>query len=385
MVGMFALALLVQHRDRLLVLRRVGIVSGMVALAGGFWLVRNAVESGSPFFPGGWVPIGARADVGSPLPRSDFPLVHYLFDGRIWREWILPDELRAFGWGGLVLLVGVLGVAVLAIVALRRGERDARPVAWAVAAALVLLAVYWVTPNTASGFEGKPAVIYYNARYLVPAAIPAAAALAWAATRLGRIGIAIDLLVAVAIVDDLRRAFDVPARDMALGAVAVALVAAAAWAVLRMRPGLRRAAAAAALLVLGVGGYEIETRYFDHRLQGVDATIDHYLSHSRAGERVAITEQWSVIPPSPVYALFGDRLHNHVKYVGRHDEGANEPYRDRAQFAAAIRRGDYDWLMVGRGLRPAGVTPAMRWAPGAGYAQVAQSERLALYRRVRRP
>jgi hypothetical protein len=81
--------------------------------------------------------------------------------------------------------------------------------------------------------------------------------------------------------------------------------------------------------------------------------------------------------------MFGKRLRNEVKYVGRHDQGANEPYRDPAQFAAAVRRGDYDWLMVGRGLRPAGVTPSMRWAAAAGYAQVAHSDRLALYRRVR--
>jgi hypothetical protein len=383
-VVLFAIALFGQHRDLPLVARRVGLVGGMVALAGGFWLVRNAVESGSPFFPGGWLPIGARADVGSPLPRSDFPLVHYLFDGRIWRDAILPDELRAFGWGGLLLLAGVLLAGVLVFALLRRGERAAQPVAWAVAAALLLLVVYWVTPNTASGFEGKPAVIYYNARYLVPALIPAAAALAWAATRLRRAGVVLGVLAAVAIADDLRRAFDVPARDMVIGALAVLLAAGAIWALTRVTFGLRLVGVAAAIVVVAVGGYELETRYFDNRLRGEDATIDRFLSDSRAGERVGITEQWSVIPPSPVYALFGERLHNDVAYVGVRKDGAWAPHRDPARFAADLRDGNYDWLMVGRGLRPAGVTPAMRWATAAGYTQVARSDRLALYRRLRR-
>jgi hypothetical protein len=139
------------------------------------------------------------------------------------------------------------------------------------------------------------------------------------------------------------------------------------------------------LALLAVGGYAIETRYYDNRLRGQDATIDRFLADSRPGERVAITEQWSVLPPSPVYALFGERLHNQVAYVGLHPDGARAPHRDPARFAADLRRGRYEWLMVGRGRRGGAVTPAMRWAPAAGYAQVARSDRLALYRRVGSP
>jgi hypothetical protein len=385
MIVLFAAALLAQRRAWRDVARRAGIVCGMVALAGGFWLVRNAVESGSPFFPGGWIPIGARADVGSPLPRADFPLVHYLFDGQVLRHIILPDELRAFGWGGLLLLVGVLAAGVLAVRTARRGEREAWPVAWAALAALVLFAVYWVTPNTASGFEGKPAVVYYNARYLVPAVVPAAAVLAWTAARLGRIGALIELLAAVAIADDLRRAFSIPAKDMVIGIVVVAVAAAALWVLWRATGALRLAGLAAGVLLIAVGGYALETRYFDHRLRGQDATIDRFIVDSRPGQRVALAEQWSVMQPSPVFPLFGDRMRNSVTYVGLHEEGARKPYRDPAQFEAAMRRGRYDWLMVGRGLRPGGVTPTMRWARAAGYAQVASSPRLALYRRLGAP
>jgi hypothetical protein len=385
----FAAALLLERLDRRAAARLVGAAVGTVALAGGFWLVRNAVESGSPFFPAGWLPIGARSDLGNPAPRTDFPLAHYLFDGRIWRDVILPDELRAFGGGGILLLAAAVVAAALATRAVRSGDRAGRPVLWALVVAAALAVVYVLTPNSASGFEGKPVLVYYSARYLVPAAIPAAAAMAWAATRAGRLGVAIDVLAAVAVADGLRRAFDLSRGHLAAGVVVVAVLGAALWGASRLRTMQRRrgfaltAAAAAALIV--AGGYALDRRFADHRLRGQDATLDYFLAHTRDGERVGLAEEWSVLPPAPVLAMFGDRLRNRVTYVGEHQEGVNKPYRDPARFATRLARDRYVWLMIGRGMRPPTVTPAMTWATANGYARVSQTDRLALYRRTARP
>jgi hypothetical protein len=289
-----------------------------------------------------------------------------------------------------VLALGLLAAFVVAVRAVRRGEREAWLVVWAVAAALLLVLVYAITPNTASGFEGNPVLVFYSARYLVPAALPAVAALGWLATRLGRWGLGFDALALAAVGDGLRRSFDFPAGDLVLGIAGVALLAAAAVALARVLRGaepphhtrrvrLGGAAAALALLAL-LTGYAVERSYSRDRFVGRDATIDRFLAETRDGDRVGITGSWSVTPPSPVHAMFGDRLRNEVDYVGEFSEGVNKPYATAAPFRAALRRGRYDWLMIGRGVRPEPTTPAMTWAAAAGYRLVAQTPRLALYR-----
>lgn len=386
MLVLFGVVVAVPRTGRKGSIRLLVIASAAVAGCGGFWLVRNVVKSGSPFFPAGWLPLGARSDVGNPAPRTDFPLAHYLFDGHLLRHVIVPDELRAFGAGGVLFLLGAVAAGGWAARCARRdpSDRGSRAVLWSVAVAAVLAALYVVTPNTASGYEGQPVLVYYSARYLVPAAIPAAAALAWLATRGGRAGLAIDLLAVVSIADGLRRAFDLTAGDMAVGALAVAALALLAWALVHAGHARRSRVAvsiAAMAAVVAVAGYVVQHRYADHRLRGEDAAVDYFLEHSRDGQTVALAEQWSVLPPSPVFAMFGPRLRNAVHYVGEHEDGVNKPYRDRSRFAAALDHDRFAWLMVGRGVRGAATTPAMAWATGDGYVEVARSARLALFRR----
>jgi hypothetical protein len=382
-------ALLVERVEARRAARLIGPAAGAVALTGGFWLVRNAVESGSPFFPAGWVPIGGRSDLGNPGPRTDFPLAHYLFDGRVWRDVVLPDELRAFGAAGILLVAGILIAAALAVAAARRGGQGARPAIWALLTVAVLVALYVITPNTASGLDGHPVLVFYSARYLVPAAIPAAAAIAWAAGRARTLGVCIDVLAAIAVADGLRRAFHLSPGRIAVGVVAVACLAAGAWALTRLpsdRRGRAMAVGVGAAVALAVlGGYAVERRYGNNRLRGQDVTIDRFLAQARDGDRVGIGEQWSVIPPSPVLAMFGDRLRNRVSYLGEHVDGVNKPYRDPARLRSRLARDRYEWLMIGRGLEPQGTTPAMRWVRADGYDLVAQSARLALYRRRQHP
>jgi hypothetical protein len=81
--------------------------------------------------------------------------------------------------------------------------------------------------------------------------------------------------------------------------------------------------------------------------------------------------------------MYGERFRNEVDYVGEFEDGVNKPYGTGADFIEAVRRGGYDWLMIGRGRPPAPTTAETRWAPRAGYTLVARTERLALYRAAR--
>lgn len=388
-LGLWAVALVVVRRPPRLVVRHVGIAVGALVVSGGFWLVRNAVESGTPFFPAGWLPVGARSDVVRPGARTDFPLVHYLFDGRIWSDAILPDEWRAFGVVGAVLLAGVIASAVWSALLWRRGEGHLGLVAWLLAVVATLTVVYAITPNTASGYEGQPVLIYYSARYLVPAALPAAALCAWAATRAGSWGRLFDVAAAIAVADGLTRVFDLSTGQAVAGVTAVALVALAGLVAIRLaRSGgplrARRLGALAGAVLVGACtvGYVLQERYFDGRLLGADPTIDYFIAHSTGGARVGLMESWSVKQPSPIHAMFGPRLDNRVGYVGDVVKGINTPFRSRARLASAVERGRYEWLEIGRGTTPPQTTQAMRWVTALGYTQVAASQRLVLFRRV---
>jgi hypothetical protein len=204
--------------------------------------------------------------------------------------------------------------------------------------------------------------------------------------------VVLDVLAVVAVLDGARRAFHIPIERVAVAGLAVVVLIAMCWALERFGRAHGVASArrwllggALAAVLLAAGGYALERRYLRHRLAGEDAAVDFFIAHARDGDRVGLAEHWTVVPPSPVFAMFGPRLDNRVTYVGRRVDGVNRPQHDRAQFLAQSRREGYDWLMVGRGARPYARTPAMDWAVAGGYKLVADSPRLALYRAVAHP
>ena len=319
---------------------------GLALAGGGFWLLRNWVETRNPLFPQPLPPLfDAPPD---PLrEQGGFTLAHYLFEPDVWRDYLWPAFEASFGLGAIALLVGAAAAA--------------RRAPWFALAGLGLLAVYAVTPYSAFGPEGRPLLAAASTRYALPALMVAAALAArprWA-----------QPLLALGVLDGLRRGFDLGA-----GAVVAGVLLAGAAAVTARRPRAALAGAAVvALALLLVSAHRANRQgygQFDPVLAALEARGE--------GHRVGIAGIWTPDAVSPVLPAFGPRLGNRVEHVGRVREGMLRAPRDAEELAVGARA--FDLVLVGRPQppRPAREEP---WITAAGFRQVAQSPRLALYAR----
>ena len=99
------------------------------------------------------------------------------------------------------------------------------------------------------------------------------------------------------------------------------------------------------------------------------------------GQSVGLAGLWDDAGISPVLPAFGPRYANRVSYVGRDDDDVLRRYTAEPEFAAALERGGYDLLVIGRGRPEAPGVPELGWARAAGYEPVAESDRLVLLAR----
>jgi hypothetical protein len=81
-----------------------------------------------------------------------------------------------------------------------------------------------------------------------------------------------------------------------------------------------------------------------------------------------------------VLPAFGPRFANTVQYVGPNDQTMLGRYTDRAPFVAAVKRGRYDVLVIGRGEAPGESVRELRWARSAGWVPFVVSARLVALR-----
>ena len=246
---------------------------------------------------------------------------------------------------------------------------------------VVLGVLYTFTPATALGLKNDPSLAHANTRYAVPALIVAVPLVAWAAGRLPRIaGLVLEGALAVAALLGAYHGYEVaraPATSCCAGAGLAALGAAALvlWRLRERRVVLVAAAIAAALVGLAAA-HRVEDRINAGRYRGVDPAIDTLLQAAPSGHRIGLASDWSVGGLAPVWPAFGTRIGNEVEFVGHFVRGFMTPYRSAAEFQAALRRGRFDLLVVGRGFYPPQATPEQRWAIDAGWRTIALSRRL---------
>jgi hypothetical protein len=377
---------------RTVVLRQLGAVCGLVALAGGVWMLRNLILSGNPIFPQKVALFGVEI-FDAPRDRlrelGGFSISDYLTQPSVWEDYLLEEYRQALALPLLVIGAGALAAAALAFT--RWGRRHERgPVLTALAAFAGIAAVYSITPYTALGPEGMPRLAGANARYLVPGLILAAACAAWASGRLRRRGrLAVQAVALLATLDGLRQVDALQNLGASRLAAGAALTVLAALVVLwvrrsmplpamgRPRPALALAACVL-LALLAAGGWALQERYNERRFLGMDPALDWLNANAPEGHRIGLAGTWTDQGISPVFPSFGPRLRNDVVYHGEFREEMLRRYGRREEFVAALRRERYDLLLVGRGRPPSPANDEERWARAAGYVRVAESERLAL-------
>jgi hypothetical protein len=141
----------------------------------------------------------------------------------------------------------------------------------------------------------------------------------------------------------------------------------------------------AALALVGLG-YARQREFNDGRYRGGEAVTAWVTRHAPSGHRIALAGSWSVRGRSPVWPSLGPRLANVVNYLGPTIHHQLREYAARADWTAAIRRGRYDLLIVGRGGYakscpvPGQLSDDDRWARADGFRPLVRTGRLTLYR-----
>ena len=358
------------------VARDVAAVAGLVAGAGGVWLLRNWVEAGNPIHPSELQIAGLEIFGAPPDPVREaggFAITHYATDADVWRDHLIPAFVRTLGLAAYALPLGALAALLLAL---------RRPAARAIVATLVLaglLALAYATlPFSAFGPEGRPILAFANTRYGVPALLVAVVAIAAVCGRQGRWRPLLEAALAIAALDGLRRGIEAGAAAWFAGVLAVAAAGAVAFALRRRAlPGVPAAATIALLVAaLVAGGEAWRMRLADRTYAELDPGVGVALRLLGERGRAGLAGPGRPDPFPVVLPLFGPRLEHEVEYVGRFVDDTLQRHRTRQAFLAALARGDYEVLWIGFGRRDAAQErrpPELDWARAAGWREVADS------------
>lgn len=386
LVAIWLIVALVVWRPRRRALTDGALLIGVVALAGGIWVARNLILTGNPVFDYRVTILGLTIFPAPPdVLRSQlgFSLAHYFGDPSVLRTYAWPVFRSDFGLIGALIAAGVLAAVAWCATAaarLRAARVDAR-IAILAGAALALAALYTITPYTAQGLDGFPVLISANTRYATPALILATPLLAWVATRLGLLRLAVELALLVEIVIDLDRYVPVSGGRLAVAAGLLA-AATAAWSLWRtgMPTVLRTAPAAGVLLATAVFAYHYQRSLARMPYSPNDPAVSYVLARAPAHTRIGLAGEWTAQGLVPVAPLFGPRLANEVAYVGPVVEHRLEQYGAPVPFDRALRRGRYALLVVGTGFPPRPDPREERWARRIGYRPIVSDPRLVLLR-----
>jgi hypothetical protein len=363
--------------------RQLGILTALIVLAGGFWLVRNAVSYDDPVFsPVSTEPLGQAAvdEAANPLrDLTEDALVNAATDpGRLW-DLVRGPLFDAFDVGGLLFAAAAIGALALGLRRRREDEAAGLLLAGGGALGFLLVIAYALTPYTA-GSE----LAFVNARYGVAAVLVGAACAAALAASGPRLRIAIESAAAVALLFALG-GHPLGLSGSRVGAwVAIAAVLLIALLEVRRR-GVRiprarlllGASAAAAALAFVAALVVIENRYSENRL-AQDPTFTWVIENAPAEQRIGVAGTWDRLGPPPFLAVLGPEFGNHVEFVGEvREDGYLHEIETRRGWRRAVDAAGLDLLLVGT--RPAFEGMPRRWARGLGAPLVASSKRFELY------
>jgi hypothetical protein len=120
----------------------------------------------------------------------------------------------------------------------------------------------------------------------------------------------------------------------------------------------------------------MQQSFNERRYLGLDAAIDWVIRFAPEDRTIGLAGERLVTGIGPALPAFGPRYENEVGYVGELDQDTIRRFDSREGFVAAVRRGGYDVLVVGRGSSSG---DEESWARAAGYEPVAESPRLVAF------
>jgi hypothetical protein len=354
-----------------------------LVLAGGYWYARNLIAVGNPL---PWSSLGILPAPAAPLQQhTGFAVAHYLTSSMAWKNFFEPGLAAGLArWWTVILAFAVVGPVLCLLPGAGSTVRMLGLVA------LVSLAAYLITPETAAGPAGDPAGFAFNLRYAAPALALCFAVLPLAPAFDGP-GRQSALVVALAIVllatvtkGSLwphRHVLGIVLVAAALSAGGVALVAISVRAPARLLVG---SVAALLLLAGAAAGYGWQRHYLHGRYQfnpGVS-----YLSHVWDFFRTVHRARVGVVGTFGgffSYPLWGLDDSNHVQYVGAHrPHGSFEAIATCRQWREALNNGRYEYVVTTPARdpwRPKRLAPS----PESGWTRSDRAAKLVLSRRAK--
>ncbi|MFN2612794.1 MAG: hypothetical protein ABR536_05440 [Solirubrobacterales bacterium] len=334
--------------------RPIAIWVGGLAAGGGFWFIRNALNSSGNPLP--WINKG-------PLPgpdqldlyvRQPHTVSDYIFNYSVIKDFLVPGLENDFGTLWPLILAIALGAIVLVIL---RGETPAIRMLGFVAALSAV--AYLFTPLTAAGDLNAPTGFERNVRYLAPALALGIALLPLApGLRVGRrpwivIGV-FGALLAESVISS--NQWDNAGYRPGATFLALILVALPIAAVVLLQRGAPRLLVAAGVLIALAGGFkygrERQSDYLDGRYR-VDTVPDQIpLGIPEAmGATNALHDQDIALGGSTAgfkqYLFYGRDLSNRVQYLGDHgSNGTFRPIDNCQEFRRALDDGHYTYVVT---------------------------------------
>jgi hypothetical protein len=370
--------------------RTAAVWVGALLLAGGYWYVRNLIAVGNPV---PWTSLGILPTPSAPLQQhTGFSVAHYLTNSHVWKDFLQPGLAAGLGRWWTVLVVFAIVGPVLCLL-----PRAGRTVRMLGLVALVSLAAYLITPETAAGPAGDPTGFAFNLRYAAPALALCFAVLPIAPVfdSPGRQS-ALVVALAVVLVATLTKGALWPHRHV-LGIVLVAAALSAAGVALMTLhgrvPRVLAGSVVALLLVAGAAaGYSWQRHYLRGRYQfnpGVSAlarTWDFFrtVHHARVGVVGTFGGFFA-------YPLWGPDASNNVTYVGaRGPHGSFTAISTCRRWREALNAGHYRYVVTTPARDPwhpkhLAPSPESGWTSSDPAARLVQSHRsrgqlIAVYR-----
>jgi hypothetical protein len=363
---------------------------GALLLAGGYWYVRNLIAVGNPL---PWTSLGVLPTPSAPLQQhTGFSVAHYLTSSHAWRGFFEPGLAAGLGrWWTVLLVFAVVGPLLCVL------PRAGRTVRMLGLVALVSLAAYLITPETAAGPAGDPTGFAFNLRYAAPALALCFAVLPLAPVfdSPGRQS-ALVVALAVVLVATVTQGALWPHRHV-LGIVLVAAaVSAAGLALMALHgrvPRVLVGSVVALLLIAGAAaGYGWQRHYLRGRYQfnpGVSALARTWnFFRTVRNARVGVVGTFGGFFG---YPLWGPDASNHVTYVGaRGPHGSFTAITTCRRWRQALNAGRYRYVVTTPARDPwhpkhLAPSPESGWTRSDPAARLVQSHRsrgqlIAVYR-----